>query len=154
STKGAQQKEGTMPQKLTLTIVGAVEDAFPGQPLPDDFEWGHERLRNFLADCPYMQAAHENLLADMADGTSFWPGPPPPWTKLEPGSYELKTQFGTLTVRRQVGWVAHLDGAPLVWVVGDPIIVFDKLKDAQTCALLHLLDGVIDPPRDGALWAR
>jgi hypothetical protein len=130
------------------------DDIDTSKPLPDDYEWGQEHLKECLKAFPGLSAPDANLLPDIARGASAWQLPPPKWVRVQEGIYELKTPYGLLTVRRMFGWVARLDGAPLVWCIGGQIINFDKLKDAQTSAVLHARDEAVDRFGDGTRWDR
>jgi hypothetical protein len=127
-------------------------DIDTSKPLPDDYEWGQEHLKEFLKAFPGLSTPDDNLLHDIARGASAWQLPPPKWTRVQEGICELKTPYGLLTVHRMFGWVARLDGAPLVWYTGGQIINFDKLKDAQTIAVLHARDEAFGPLGDGTRW--
>jgi hypothetical protein len=134
-----------------------IED-FDGIPtdgvLPDDYEWGRERLDRFLQEfCGTRLAADENLLLDIAKRAASWQLPPPRWTRHSVGSYELNTPYGLLTVQRVFGWVVKRDGAHLARMHDDNAIFFDKLEDAKTIALLHAGDRAVDWPADGTQWA-
>ena len=72
-----------------------TEDLDPAQPLPDDYEFGRERLDQILEQ--FLGAplgADENLLADIRQRAARWQLPSPRWTRREPGWYELNTPRG------------------------------------------------------------
>jgi hypothetical protein len=128
------------------------EDIDTSKPLPDDYELGSDRLRE-LAEGFGLGYPDDNLLSDIRHGAAHWQLPAPKWTRIETGSYELKTPCGTLTVQRRLGWLICRDGAPLAWRFSSEPIMFDKLEDAQMSAVLHARDREVGFP-DGTWWAQ
>jgi hypothetical protein len=122
--------------------------------LPDDYEWGRERLDRFLQEfCGTGLAADESLLLDIAKRAASWQLSPSQWTRCGVGSYELNTPYGLLTVQRTFGWGVKRDGAPLTSVHNEKPIIFDKLEDAKTSALVHAKDRGVGRFVDGTCWA-
>jgi hypothetical protein len=126
-----------------------VTDIDIDQQLPDDYEFGRERLACVLNEFGQW-AADENLLIDIRRGAAPWQLPPPRWTRREVGLYELNTPRGRLIVSRRIGWIVERDGAPLVWRCRGTPVFFDRLEDAKTSALLHCLGEEEFP--DGTGW--
>lgn len=122
--------------------------------LPDNYEFGRERLDRLIHDfCGKRLAADEKLLAKTAERAAGWRLPPPLWTRRGVGNYELNTPYGLLTVQRTIAWVVKRDGAHLARMHDDNAIFFDKLEDAKTIALLHAGDRAGDWPEDETQWA-
>src|SRR5258708_9735899 len=122
------------------------------QPLPDDYEWGRDGLRE-IAEGFGLGYADDNLLLDMARGAARCKLPSLQWTRIKTGSYELKTEDGLLSVQRWLGWVVRRDSAPLAWRFNGRPIIFDKLEDARTSAVLHARDAEVGFP-DCTRWAQ
>jgi len=134
-----------------------VPGDFPVDPsISDDHEWGRERLTRLLKDSvETASAADLNLVLHLEHVAGSWRFRPPTWTKRAHGYLELVTPYGTLVVRRLIGWTVERDGVPLVWDVVDENekVIFDKLEHARTSALIHAID-VWDNRRffDGTRW--
>ncbi len=128
-----------------------MTDVDVDQPLPDDYEFGRERLASILKEFGQW-AADENLLIDIRRGAERWQLPPPRWTRREVGLYELNTPRGRLMVCRWIGWIVERDGMPLVWRFGPGNVFFDRLEDAQTSGLLHCLGE--EEFCDGTYWQK
>jgi hypothetical protein len=128
----------------------------PDPLIPDDHEWGLTRLTQLVKQSgAAASAADENLLMDLrgSRGARHWQLARPTWTKRALGYFELDTPYGTLVVRRLIGWTIERDGAPLVWFHGNGgRVIFDKLEDAQTGALLHAADFGDHRFIDGTRW--
>jgi hypothetical protein len=121
--------------------------------LPDDHEWGRQRLDRLLKEsAATASAADENLLLDLGAVARSWQLLPPTWTKRAHGCFELNTPYGILVVRRLVGWTVELNGRPLVWAVGSEKVIFDKLEHAKTSGLAHAPDYGDIRFVDGTWW--
>jgi hypothetical protein len=122
----------------------------------DDHEWGRRELDRLLKECPDAPAAtaDENLIIDITRAARWWRLPPPRWIRHARGLYHLNTPYGLLAVRRMIGWTVERNGMPLVWWCGGgKRVIFDKLEDAKTSALVHLTDeGTNIPYLDGTRW--
>ena len=129
------------------------DDIDTSKQLPDDYEWGRDGLRE-IAEAFGLGYADDDLLFDIKRGAARWQLPPPKWTRIEVGCYELKTPDGLLTVQRMFGWAVRRDGTPLVWYLGGQIINFDKLEQAQTSAVLHARDVGVTRFCDSTRWAQ
>src|SRR5262249_8365842 len=120
----------------------------------DDHVWGRARLERLLKDSPGTgAAADENLLIDIRRVVRWWRLSLPTWEKLAEGFYHLNTPYGRFSVRRSMGWAVERYGLPLVWWDTGSRVIFDKLEDAKTSALVHLTDdgGYVRYP-DGTRW--
>jgi hypothetical protein len=52
-----------------------------------------------------------------------------------------------------IGWTVERNGLPLVWFCTGKRVIFDKLEDARTSALVHMADeGANVRYRDGTRW--
>jgi hypothetical protein len=122
--------------------------------LPDDHEWGRKQLDRLLSKSASSgAAADENLLIDIRHVAQWWRLPPPPWTRVAQGLYCLDTPYGALSVRRMVGWAVERNDLPLVWWCTDRRVIYDKLEDAKTSALVHMADeGTNIRYPDGTRW--
>jgi len=120
------------------------------QPLPDNYEFGREQLRDILKEFNQW-GADEILLSGIRRRAATWQLPPPRWTRREVGLYELHTPRGLLIVQRKIGWTVERDGVPLVWRLSDRVVFFDRLEDAKTSGLLHCLGDEEFP--DGTGWS-
>jgi hypothetical protein len=122
--------------------------------LLDDHEWGRARLDSLLEEYPGTGAAADvNLLLDISCVAQWWRLPPPRWTRVAQGFYCLGTPYGALSVRRTIGWRVERNGLPLVWWCSGSKVIFDKLGDAKTSALVHIADeGTNIRYRDGTRW--
>jgi hypothetical protein len=121
--------------------------------LPDDHEWGRKQLDRLLCRSEIAAAADENLLIDISCVAQWRRLPPPPWTSVAQGLYRLDTPYGLLSVRRMIGWTVERNGMPLLWFCTDRRVIYDKLEDARTSALVHMADeGTNIRYADGTRW--
>jgi hypothetical protein len=121
----------------------------------DDHEWGFQQLkrlieRSGLAAYP----ADENLLVDLRRRSRQWSLALPMWSKLAHGYFQLHTPYGTLIVRRQIGWTVERNGSRLVWSSYSRTekAIFDNLENAKTAALVHARDIGANVYLDGTRW--
>lgn len=123
--------------------------------LPDDHEWGRDKLKRLLEKFEGAVSATDRALENHLDAVvNSWALSLPSWTICDPGHFELKTPHGKLVIRRMVGWVVERNGAPRVWFSPGRLIIFDKLEHAKICGLLHARDyGEHNPYPDGTRWA-
>jgi hypothetical protein len=131
--------EWKMPLKRSNVSQLKVSPADPS--LSDDHEWGKQRLDRLLKEGDIGLADDENLIIDIYREARQWQLPMPPWIKRAHGWYDMATPYGTLTVRRLIGWTVERNGSPLVW--NPPYnkrVIFDKLEHAKASALVHARD--------------
>jgi hypothetical protein len=126
-----------------------------GPSVSDDHTWGRQRLEQLLKQSGVGATAEdENLIIDLQVRTSGWQLPPPAWIMRAQGCFELDTPYGTLVVRRLIGWTVERDGAPLVSFLGGDRVIFDKLENAKMSALVHAADIGTGGFPDGTRWSK
>jgi hypothetical protein len=119
----------------------------------DDHEWGRQRLDCLLKQSGVVGSApDENLVIHLEGAARRWHLPPPMWSTRAHGCYGLDTPYGTLVVRRLIGWTVERDGAPIVWFSRRDRVIFDRLEHAKTSALIHAADYGYNRFVDGTLW--
>lgn len=120
----------------------------------DDHEWGYQQLEQLIKRSGLAASPDDkNLLVDLRCRSSQWFLAPPVWSKLAHGYFELRTPYGTLVVRRLIGWTVERNGAPLVWRLSGRKVIFDKLENAKVSALIHARDIGANFYPDGTRWA-
>jgi hypothetical protein len=120
--------------------------------LSDGHEYGTKQLDRLLNNAHILGTAPDKkLLLDIETVARSWQLPPPTWTKRSHGCFHLNTPYGTLIVRRLIGWTLERNGVPLCWIDFDRKVIFDKLEHAKMSALVHARDIGYDIP-DGTTW--
>jgi hypothetical protein len=93
------------------------------------------------------------LIVGALAGERTWSLRPPKWTTLSVGHHFLTTPCGVLKVERFCqGWIVHRDGEQLSWYLKKLPVIFSRLQDAKTAALLHLHDYGTQRFVDGTRW--
>jgi hypothetical protein len=121
--------------------------------ISDDDVWGRQRLEQLLKQSGIDGCAEdENLIIDLRWRASAWQVLQPKWTERAQGCWELDTPYGTLVVRRLIGWTVERDGSPLIWCIRDDRVIFDRLEHAKLSALVHAADIGAIRFYDGTQW--
>ncbi len=138
----------------STTIPTPAPNPNNGEILPDSYEVERDALNDHLKDVLGLDlAADDNLLADIRAAERTWSLRPPQWTTLSVGQHILATPCGVLkVVRFYKGWSAHRDGEQLSWFRKEVPVVFARLQDAKTAALLHTHDYRDQRFVDGTHW--
>jgi hypothetical protein len=134
-------------------VPQTLDDFTVDQSLSDGHVWGRQELeRLFNESVATASAADDNLLLDLEAIASSWQLPPPTWTKQTHGCFALNTPYGTLAVRRLVGWTVERNGAPLVCAIFGKRVIFDRFEQAKMSALVHAADRDGSCFVDGTRW--
>jgi hypothetical protein len=77
----------------------------------------------------------------------------PNWSNPSTGLHFLTTPRGALKVQRfSQGWIVHRDGEQLSWFQKKLPVIFSRLQDAKTAALVHMHDYHDERFVDGTRW--